>query len=77
MSPVSPLASTVEVQDQEEITVPDDGALCAQLLNSETLKQISELLVHLPEDKRAELINLIQNFPSPFLGTPTHSSDQM
>lgn len=42
-------------------------------LNSETLKQLPQLLQHLSEDKRAELINLINEFPMLFSDTPTQT----
>lgn len=40
---------------------------------SETLKHLSELLVHFPEDKHAEFINLSHEFPYLFLDTSTQT----
>ena len=62
-SPVSTVDPSVAAQEQKEIRAPDNGVLCAHLNNSETLKQLPQLLQHLSEDKRAELIHLIKEFP--------------
>ena len=68
-----PLVSPVAAQEQEEVKAPDDGVLRARLHNSETLKQLPQLLQHLSEDKCAELINLINDFPTLFSDTPTQT----
>ena len=58
-SPGSPADPAGAAQEQEEIRAPDDGVLLARLNDPETLKQLPQLLQHLSEGKRAELINLI------------------
>ena len=72
-SSVSPVGPLVAAQEQEEIRAPGDGVLCACLNNSETLKQLPQLLQHLSEGKRAELIHLIKEFPMLFSDTPTQT----
>ena len=62
LAPTSLVNPSVEAQEQDEIRAPDDGVLRARLDNSETLKQLPQLLQHLSGDKRAELICLIQEF---------------
>lgn len=67
----SPVDPSVAAQEQE-IRALDNGVLRGRL-NSETLKQLPQLLQHLSEDKRAELINLINEFPMLFSDTPTQT----
>ena len=47
--------------------------MCACLRNSETLIRLPQLLRHLSEDKHAELITLISEFPSLFSDTPSQT----
>ncbi|KAK0143293.1 Pro-Pol polyprotein [Merluccius polli] len=64
---------SVAAQEQEEIRAPDDGVLRARLNNSDTLKQLPKLLQHLSEDKCAELVSLVHEFPMLFADTPTQT----
>ena len=73
MSPSFLCSSTVAVEDQEDIRVPDDGVLRACLRNSETRIRLPQLLRHLSEDKHAELITFISEFPSLFSDTPSQT----
>lgn len=63
----------VAAQEQEEIRTPDDGVLRARLHNSETLKQLPQLLQHLSGDKCVEIVNLINEFPSLFSDIPSQT----
>ena len=73
LSLASSVDPSVAAQEQDEIRAPDDGVLRARLNNSETLKQLPQLLQHLSGNKRAELMFLIQEFPMLFSDTPTRT----
>ena len=68
VSPSFLCSSTVAVEDQEDIRAPDDGVLRACLRN--TVIRLPQLLRHLSEDKDAELIAFISEFPSLFSNPP-------
>ena len=55
----------------EDEGAPDDAVLMPRLKNSEMLKDLNALLIHVSSEQREELKSLILSFPSLFSDTPT------
>ncbi len=57
----------------EGVSFPEDTVLLGCLKNSETLKNLQEMFVHLPESKCADLIALIKSYVSLFGDVPSRT----
>lgn len=64
--PVLLVSSVSESQEVDGVPEPDDSLLYGRLKNSETLRNLDSLLLHLTESKRGELSDLIQKYPCMF-----------
>ncbi|KAL2103144.1 hypothetical protein ACEWY4_000012 [Coilia grayii] len=69
---VSPLSSA-SLDEGEGPWGPDGAVLRARLKNSESLKNLENLLSHLPQTRRLELISLIQEFQCLFGDCPSQT----
>lgn len=71
MHPVLLVSSVSESQEVDGVPEPDDSLLYGRLKNSETLRNLDSLLLHLTESKRGELSDLIQKYSCLFGDVPT------
>lgn len=67
------LLTTWNVLKGGELRGPDDAVLQARLKNSESLNNFRQVLGHLPEERRAELIALVQEFKCLFSDRPSQT----
>lgn len=74
VSPVSEVCpSGCDPMCEEELCTPD-GVLKGRLRNSEALARVQEMLQHLSESERGDLIGLIYEFSSLFGDTPSRTN---
>ncbi|KAL1248722.1 hypothetical protein QQF64_022040, partial [Cirrhinus molitorella] len=60
-------------ESDEGVSFPEDTVLLGRLKNSETLKNLHKMLVHLPESKCADLVALINCYVSLFGDVPSRT----
>ncbi|XP_030271930.1 uncharacterized protein LOC115581177 isoform X1 [Sparus aurata] len=65
--------SDLAVETEEELCTPDDGMLRGRLKNSESLASLNEMLTHLSEPRRSELVKLVKSYPCLFADTPSRT----
>lgn len=83
IQPVSPVVtvSSASLDDDQpfsvegggDVIVPEDCVLLPRLKNSETLKNLDALFLHLSDVQRSELTKLVLDFPSLFADVPTRT----
>lgn len=69
-----PSDSSVAEEIEEGIRVTDNCVLQGRLKNSESLANLDQLLGHLPESQKAEMICLIRAYLSLFQDTPSRTT---
>ena len=68
-----PVTPVVGLDEEVDVRAPDDPVMCGRLKNSETLRNLESLLVHLPDSQGSELAAVIKEYPALFGDTPSRT----
>ncbi len=71
--PALSVSSETFAQEVDGVPEPNENLLYGLLKNSESLKNLDFLFVHLPEPKRSELVEFIHKYPCLFGDIPSRT----